>query len=57
MRTDFLRGIQRATRFDTGKALKGGVLAFVFSALLGGCASSVQRGAEFYMQRRYIDAA
>ena len=57
MRTDFLHGIQRAARFDGEKLLKRTAFAFVLVAVLGGCASSVQRGAEFYMQRRYIDAA
>lgn len=39
-------------------ALKRATLLWVSSALWCGCAaSSVQRGAEFYMQRRYIDAA
>jgi len=57
MRTDFLRAILRAKRFEGEKALKGSFLALVFSALLAGCTSSVQRGAEFYTQHRYIDAA
>jgi hypothetical protein len=39
-------------------ALKRATLLLASTALLSGCvASSVQRGAEFYMQRRYIDAA
>lgn len=57
MRTGFLRRIHRAARFNGEGALKSGILAFVFGAVLSSCASSVQRGAEFYMQRRYIDAA
>ena len=47
----------RAARFQGAEAVKRAVFALMSSALLGGCASSVQRGAEFYMQRRYIDAA
>jgi hypothetical protein len=39
-------------------ALKRAAFLVVSAVLLSGCtASSVQRGAEFYMQRRYIDAA
>ncbi len=40
------------------EALKRAAFLLVSSVLVSGCAaSSVQRGAEFYMQRRYIDAA
>jgi hypothetical protein len=51
-------GSSRDVQVRGAGALKHAVLLMVSSLIGYGCAaSSVQRGAEFYMQQRYIDAA